>query len=462
MGFPSTAVKVTVRYMSRNARRTAGFAALVTLAGTTVAVLAAAPPALAAGGTFAALTYNVAGLPEGLSSAPTPRDPATTAIGQRLSPYDVIHVQEDFNYHATLYAADSHPYRTATSGGAGIGSGLNTLSTLAYDGADFERVHWNSCQLDSGDCLTPKGFSFMRVRLAQGVYADFYNVHTNAGTNAGDQTSRSDNLSQLTAFIGAHSAGNAVVVMGDTNARYTRTGDTIAAFAASNGLTDAWVKLKRGGVAPAVGSDPLVCDTTAPTDTCEVVDKVLYRGSRFVTLTATSYHNQHAGFLYTDGNMLSDHDPISVGFTWSANTAYQMSEQFGGPHGDYFTDIDKVPAAGTAATVSLRAGARVDQLGLTLSAGTVLTHGGSGGTAASLTLASAEYVTAVKLCQGTYSDTTRIFYAQFTTNTGRTLAGGTTTADCVTHTAPSGWQVAGFQGRAGAEVDKIGLIYTQR
>ena len=49
-------------------------------------------------------------------------------------------MQEDFNYHANLYAADNHPYRTATSGGAGIGSGLNTLSEAWYDGDDFERV----------------------------------------------------------------------------------------------------------------------------------------------------------------------------------------------------------------------------------------------------------------------------------------------------------------------------------
>ncbi|MEU4241724.1 jacalin-like lectin [Actinoplanes sp. NPDC026619] len=436
-------------------------AAAVIGAGTLVAV--SAEPALAAGGTFTALSYNVAGLPEGLSSAPTPRDTATTAIGQRLAPYDVIHVQEDFNYHAALYAADAHAYRTPTSGGAGIGSGLNSLSNYAYDVDDFERVHWNSCQLDSGDCLTPKGFSFMRQRLAEGVYVDLYNIHTNAGTNAGDLSSRADNLNQLSAFIASHSAGNAVLVMGDSNTRYTRSGDTIAAFAAANGLTDAWVKIERGGVAPAIGTDALVCDENAITDTCEVVDKVLYRGSRLVTLNATDYHNEHAGFLESGtGLMLSDHDPISVKFSWSTSAAYQMSEQFGGPHGDYYNDIDKVLAAGKASVISLRAGSRVDQIGLTLTSGTVLAHGGTGGTATSLTLGSSEYVTAVKLCSGKYNDTTRIFYAQFTTSAGNTLAGGATTADCVTRTAPSGWQVAGFQGRSGGEVDKVGVIYTKR
>jgi hypothetical protein len=424
-----------------------------------------APVAAAAdSGSFSVLSYNVAGLPESLSSASTPRDTSTTEIGRRIAPYDTVNVQEDFNYHAYLYSTDTHPYRTATSGGAGIGSGLNTVSTYAWDGDDFERVGWNDCQVDSGDCLTPKGFSFMRERLAEGVYVDFYNLHTNAGTNDGDLAARAANLAQLTSFIGTHSAGNAVVVMGDTNTRYTRSGDTIAEFASANGLTDAWVKLIRGGTPPARGSDALVCDQTGATvpNTCEVVDKVLYRGSKLVTLNASSYNNEHAKFLTSDGLMLSDHDPITVGFTWSRNAAFQLSDQFGGPHGDYFNDIDSVPAGARATAVSLRSGSRVDQMGLTLSNGTTPTHGGTGGTASSLALGSGEYITSAQLCQGVKDSRTRIFYAKFSTNLGRSLAGGTTTSDCVTRTAPSGWQIAGFQGRAGDEVDKIGFIYTQR
>ncbi|MEU3612123.1 jacalin-like lectin [Streptomyces sp. NPDC006872] len=425
---------------------------------------AAAPAAAATSGSFSVLTYNVAGLPEAISSASTPRDTSTTEIGRRIAPYDIVNVQEDFNYHAYLYSTDTHPYRTATSGGAGIGSGLNTVSDYAWDGDDFERSGWNDCQLDSGDCLTPKGFTFMRERLAEGVYVDFYNLHTNAGTSDGDLAARAANLAQLTSFISTHSAGNAVVVMGDTNTRYTRSGDTIAEFAAANGLTDAWVKLIRGGVAPAKGSDALVCDQTGATvpNTCEVVDKVLYRGSKLVTLNANSYNNEHAAFLTSDGKMLSDHDPISVGFSWSQNADFQLSEQFGGPHGDYYQDIDSVPAAARATKISLNAGSRVDQVGITLSNGTTLTHGGTGGTASSRTLGSSEYVTTAYLCQGVKDGHTRIFYAKFTTNLGNTLAGGTTTSDCTTRTAPSGWQIAGFHGRAGDELDKVGFIYTKR
>ncbi|GAB3892384.1 hypothetical protein GCM10029964_067090 [Kibdelosporangium lantanae] len=47
-----------------------------------------------------------------------------------------------------------------------------------------------------------------------------------------------------------------------------------------------------------------------------------------------------------------------------------------------------------------------------------------------------------------------------TTNLGTTLTGGTTTSDCTTYTAPAGWQIAGFHGRAGDEVDKIGFVFT--
>ncbi len=46
-------------------------------------------------------------------------------------------------------------------------------------------------------------------------------------------------------------------------------------------------------------------------------------------------------------------------------------------------------------------------------------------------------------------------------NLGYSLAGGTTTSHCTTYTAPW-WRLAGFYARSGAEVDKMGLIYTQR
>jgi hypothetical protein len=445
-------------------RRVLAGAVAAMLASVAVAVLPPASPAAAVdSGAFNALTYNIAGLPEFLSSAATDRESATTAIGQRLGPYDIINVQEDFNYHAYLYAADNHPFRTPTSGGVPFGSGLNTLSSYPYDEDDFERFTWDACNSNGGDCLTPKGFTFARTRLGEGVYVDVYNLHADAGSDSGDLSARAANFTQLSSFISSHSAGNAVVVMGDTNTRYTRTtdGTTIRNFAAANGLIDVWVEIVRGGNAPAEGSDALVCDSTSPTSDCEIVDKIWYRSSRFVTLKATAYNNDHAGFLEDGtGLPLSDHFPISAQFSWTTNPAYQLSDQFGGPHGDYFNDVDRVAWGAQATAIALRAGERVDQVGVILGDGTTLSHGGTGGSYSSLTLASTEYVTSAYLCRAKHDDHTRVFYARFTTNLGRTLAGGTTTSDCVTRTAPAGWQIAGFHGRSGTEIDKIGFIYT--
>ncbi|HEY0496510.1 MAG TPA: jacalin-like lectin, partial [Kutzneria sp.] len=276
------------------------------------------------------------------------------------------------------------------------------------------------------------------------------------------ESSRASNLAQLSGFIQAHSAGNAVIVMGDTNTRYTRAADNIAGFASANGLTDAWVQLVRHGSAPAPGAPALVCDEQNVTNDCEVVDKVLYRGNNLVSLSATYYNNEHAKFLDDAGRMLSDHDPVTVRFNWTRNPALRLSDQFGGPHGDYFTDVPTVPAAAQVRTLSLRSGSRVDQVGVTLADGTTLAHGGSGGNPASLTLGSNEYITSATLCQGKYKGNTRVFSARFVTNLGRTLAGGSDTSDCVTRTAPDGWQIAGFHGRSGGELDKVGFLYTKR
>jgi endonuclease/exonuclease/phosphatase (EEP) superfamily protein YafD len=424
-------------------------ASAATATAATDAVQAAATTA----GTFSALTYNVAGLPEGLSSSHPAAN--TPYISQRIRAYDVVNVQEDFNYHATLYASDDHQYRTATSGGAGFGGGLNTLSR--YPLVDFGREKWNAC--NGTDCLTPKGFTYARLRLADGVYLDLYNVHTNAGTADADLAARRSNVSQLTQYILDNSAGNAVLVMGDTNTRYTRSGDNIRELGQRAGLTDAWVSLVRGGVPPESGAPPLTCDASNVTDACEVVDKVLYRGSALLSLTATRYHNEHAAFLGPDGGMLSDHDPHLVAFNWQVRSGVGSSDVFGGPHGTPFTDVTSIVGAAPRRFL-LRAGSRVDAVGVELGAGVTLTHGGSGGTSKALALAAGEYVTQVRLCAGQKDGRTRIFFIELRTNRGAVLAGGTQTGDTVTFAAPAGWQVAGFHGRAAAEIDELVVLYT--
>jgi len=82
-------------------------------------------------------------------------------------------------------------------------------------------------------------------------------------TSSGDETAREAEWNQLTSWIQANPTGDAVIVAGDTNSRYTRTADDLAGFVANNGLTDAWVQLELGGTAPAAGSPDLVCNEVA-------------------------------------------------------------------------------------------------------------------------------------------------------------------------------------------------------
>lgn len=133
-------------------------------------------------GSFSLMTFNIAGLPDWLSDNGVPGDKSTNAksIGSLLAQtnYDIVHVQEDFAYHTELYSTDKHPYRTVTSGNVLLGSGLNTMSN--YPWTTFNRITWEVCWINEADCLTPKGFTLMRVQLG-GAEVDIYNLHADAG-----------------------------------------------------------------------------------------------------------------------------------------------------------------------------------------------------------------------------------------------------------------------------------------
>lgn len=263
-------------------------------------------------------------------------------------------------------------------------------------------------------------------------------------------------MKQVADYIDTWSIGNSVLVYGDTNSRYTRALDKITVFRTQNGLTDAFVQLERGGVEPTVET---LCDNPSLINTCETVDKVFYRGSKQLSLTGTYFNYESSKFLQADGSILSDHNPITVNFTWAVAPTRRQSPYFGGPHGTWFNDLEALPTAPRTSVISFRGASRIDSVGLTLTSGTTFTHGGTGGTAASLTLASGEYWTTALLCQGQKDGQTRIFSITATTSTGRTLASGTSTSDCVTYSAPAGWGIVGYLGQDGDEIDQLAFLY---
>jgi hypothetical protein len=86
----------------------------------------------------------------------------------------------------------------------------------------------------------------MRLRIDEGVYIDFYNLHADAGTETADNTARAANLKQVADYIDVWSTGNAVLVFGDTNARYTRPDDGVRIFATQSGLAEFVLSLLVG------------------------------------------------------------------------------------------------------------------------------------------------------------------------------------------------------------------------
>ncbi len=406
-------------------------------------------------GNFSTLSYNIAGLLEWFSSAETNRQSATEQISCYVNDYDIVNVQEDFNYHAALYdTCNTHSYRSPTTGGMGFGSGLNSMSHLPF--SSIKRVKWNHC--NGVDCLTPKGFTLIQVRLAEGVYVDVYNLHTQAQVETADLQARRNNITQLVQYINTHSTGNAVIVMGDTNTRYTRSGDNIRELL-DIGFQDLWVDLYRNGDIPALGDPALVCEPKITASYCEIVDKVLYRDNGYLNLQPLDYQVRQDDETPA-GLKLSDHPPLSADWSYQLPANRRSSDQFGGEGGISFNHVSQLPASPQVTQVSLRSGNRVDQVGLQLSGGQSFNHGGNGGTLNTLTLNNGEYLNKITLCQGTRNGDKRIFYTRFDTNHNRSLSGGTQTSECVSYQAPANWQISGLHGRAETELDKLGVIYS--
>ena len=264
-------------------------------------------------GQFSAISYNIAGLPSIICSAKTPRASSIEAIGKKLQAFDIVHVQEDFNYHSQLYDGDDvHNYRTETKGAVPFGDGLNTLSKFPL--SNIIRVKWNDCT--GADCMTPKGFTYSRVQVTLNVFIDFYNVHSNAYNTSKAAAARRANIKQLSDYIREHSAGNAVVLMGDLNGRYGFFYDNIQILTTENGLQDAWITHKKSGKVPEALKIIPAANILNLSDSSETIDKILFRSSPTIELKTISYSFLNRLFNNKEGLPLSDHHPVSAQFPW--------------------------------------------------------------------------------------------------------------------------------------------------
>ena len=279
---------------------------------------AAAQPNEAPSGEFLALTYNVAGLPMGLSSSMP--ELFTPMIGPLLNDYDVVLVQESWLtpdpnpgdplrvYHELLVEVSEHPYKSVPAEvpwgtdsdrpDALLGDGLNMFSDFPF--GETTRVRWPTCVETASDCLALKGFSATRMELADGVSVDVYNLHMEAGGSPEDDAARDAGIDLLVDFIADFSNGTAVIVGGDFNL-HTDGEPAATQFARL---------LEEAGLQDAC--------TVHECDRPGSIDKFLFRSSDALELSAESFSFETDVFVSDAGEPLSDHDPLAVRFAWSA------------------------------------------------------------------------------------------------------------------------------------------------
>lgn len=290
----------------------------------------------APGGEFDVLTYNVAGLPQEISTEnPEEHIPLISPL---LDEYDIVLTQEDFDwwqgaaetldfvhYHERLRADVSHEHRSEQHPGPEavgldpasrplfVGDGLGVLSRLPFTGNT--RVPWTGCfggadTSDGGaaDCLAMKGFAMVTMTLADGAELDLYTLHAEAGGSPEDQRLQQQDFDELATFIEANSAGRAIVIGGDTNLHT----DPAHPDAAGDADTEIWEGfLARTGLTDA-------CAATDCPDTGSI-DKIAFRSGDGVELTASAHDMPRERFTAPDGEDLSDHPPVVVDFTWQAS-----------------------------------------------------------------------------------------------------------------------------------------------
>lgn len=264
------------------------------------------PPSFPDGGSFSLLTYNVAGLPQGLSGSDPERN--IPLISPLLNDLDVVLVQEDFAYAAELRAEVDHPWQSWPKEPEvrAVADGLNRFSRLESP-QDVTRRQWETCHglTDNGsDCFAEKGFSYAPLFLSPDLIVDVYNLHMDAGGSADDIAARDVQLEQLLAFLeetsGPPGEGRAVIVGGDTN---LDDGPDDGPF------VEEW--LERAGLVDACR----VLDCGEP----ERIDRVMVRSGPAVELTVDAWSLDER-FVDDDGEPLSDHEAVQADLSWARVT----------------------------------------------------------------------------------------------------------------------------------------------
>ena len=296
---------------------------------------------------FSVATLNVDGLPQKFlffnvnPDGPGSEGSARIAEYLKQKGYDLVFMQEDFNYHSDLSGKLENDYQFGTWSGeldpSGEGVDFLHLQNHRYDcdglmgcwknGVhvdESKRTAWNENFGKFSHCLdeiVTKGFRRYEVTLSSGSHVVVYNLHMDAedhldtrdGKGAPDRAARKSQWKQLYDDILENIDDRPIVIVGDMNSLYARDevkANFIDAINASGKGTagDVWVELENNGKYP----ESLEVEG-------EAIDKIIYinptDGSK---ITPLRYSLDREGYAY-EGKSLGDHYPVSATFEVEEN-----------------------------------------------------------------------------------------------------------------------------------------------
>lgn len=304
---------------------------------------------------FSVATLNIDGLPKKILvfnvNADGPGDEGTSRIGKYLMQknYDIVCMQEDFNYHGVLapWLEDTYKFDT-WSGAVGIDLPGKKIDFLHAQNERFEcdglgacwkndimitsteRVKWESSFgkfSHAADELVTKGFRRYEATLPSGIQLLIYNMHMDAssladekeGKDSMDLAARQSEWQQLKNDVLDHLDSRPIIIMGDLNSYYCRDHiqkqfiDDIAATGKGT-ASDVWIELEKGGTYPAPVDTIVYCEEQYNLLDGEALDKIIYinpvSGTQIKPLSVIL---DKEGYQY-NGKALGDHYPLSATF----------------------------------------------------------------------------------------------------------------------------------------------------
>ena len=298
---------------------------------------------------FTVATLNVDGLPTYIARIHiNPDGPGgdTWLVGGYLARkgYDIIGVQENFNYDEELRTPLAETHDCGEWQGEinlGIGKIFDVLTLGGRFETDGLRLFWRKQhRLESEemtawrdsygkfdhcwDAIVIKGFHRCEMTLGCGQRIVVYDMHMDASTDAdeaagrdqGDMDARRSQWIQLREEVLARLDDRPVILMGDMNSLYPR--DSIQALFIdpinATGLyhvSDTWVEAEQGGRYPAVGSG----DRNVAYANGEVLDKILYINPLHGTRLKLQAYRLETDYTHDDGTPMGDHYPVAATFS---------------------------------------------------------------------------------------------------------------------------------------------------